>query len=65
MKKLLTLILGIALLATLGGLVTVKAATVNGSKSNTFRGKPTPTPTPTPKPGKPKPTPTPTPKPKK
>ena len=70
MKKLLTLILSVAVLATLGGLVTVKAAkTVNGSRSNGSdrAGTPTPTPKPTPKPGKPKPKPTatPTPKPKK
>jgi len=35
MKKLLTLILGIAVLATLGGLATAKASTVKSSKSNT------------------------------
>ena len=67
MKKLLTLILGIAVLATLGGLVTTKAATtLQSSRSNgSFKGKPTPTPTPTPKPKKPTPAPTPKPTPKK
>ena len=35
MKKLLTLILGIAVLATLGGLATATPTTVKSSKSNT------------------------------
>ena len=66
MKKLLTLILGLAVLATLDSLVTTKAATtVNGSRSNADNRAGTPTPTPKPGKPKPKPTPTATPKPKR
>ncbi|HEX7517128.1 MAG TPA: hypothetical protein VF345_07560 [Chthoniobacterales bacterium] len=49
MNKLLALILGIAVLATLGGLATAEPTTIRGSKSNGSYRAAVPTPTPTPK----------------